>query len=270
MGAVSELRSLQCGIARTILGHKEAAILAAIAGDGLAPSARLQIYRHHYEISLAEALKAIYPVVCRLVDERFFAFAAQSYIKGAPPRRACLHDYGADFPDFLAGFSPVCHLAYLPDVARLEQRINASLHSPVAAALEAQDFQQVAYADYPRLVFGLLPSLRYLETPWPVDRIWLANQEGADPAVDLSEGGARLEIRQRGTEVVFCRLQAAEFELRRALLAGDTLEGAAVASVARDPQFDLTAALKRLLAEGLIVSFNAQPAEQVPARGAVA
>ena len=267
---MSELRSLQCGIARTILGHTEAAILAAIAGDGLTPSARLQVYRHHYEISLAEALKAIYPVVCRLVDERFFAFAAQTYIQAAPPRRACLHDYGTDFPDFLAEFSPVRHLPYLPDVARLEQLINASLHSPVAGGLEARDFQQVAQADYPRLVFRLLPSLHYLETPWPVDRIWLANQEGADPAVDLSEGGVRLEIRQHGTTVIFCRLTAGEFDFRRALHSGDTLEAAASASLASDPQFDLTVALTRLFSEGLIVSFSFERAEQVQAQEAVA
>lgn len=267
---MSGLRSLQCGIGRAILGHEESAILAVIASDGLAPSARLQIYRHHYEISLVEALKAIYPVVCRLVDGRFFDFAARSYIKAAPPRRACLHEYGADFADFLAAFAPVHHLAYLPDVARLEQNINASLHSPAVPALAAREFQAVATADYPRLVFGLLPSLRYLETPWPVDLIWLANQEGADPVVDLAAGGAQLEIRQRGAEVVFCRLEAGEFELRRALHSGDTLEAAASASLARDPQFDLTMALRRLLSEGLIVSFSVQPAEQVHTQEAVA
>src|SRR4029077_8810643 len=164
----------------------------------------------------------------------------------APPRRACLYEYGEGFADFLAGFAPVRHLAYLPDVARLEEAINASLHSPVAGALKAQDFQQISFSDYPRLAFGLLPSLRYLETPWPVDRIWLANQEGADPAVDLLEGGAQLEIRQCGEEVIFCRLGVGEFQLRRALLAGRALEAAADFSFARDPQFDLAMALRRL------------------------
>jgi hypothetical protein len=266
---MSELRSLQRSIARSILGHKETATLAVIAADGLAPSARLQVYRHHYEISLTETLKAIYPVICRLVDSRFFAFAARIYIKAAPPRRACLHEYGADFPDFLEGFPPVQHLAYLPDVARLEQAINQSLHSPVAVALKDRDFQQVLIADYPRLIFRLLPSLRYLETPWPVDRIWLANQEDANPAIDLLAGGTQLEIRQRGEEVVFCRLDAGEFELRRALLAGRTLEAAADLSFARDPQFDLTMALRRLFAEALIVKFDVLPAECVSAPGAL-
>src|SRR5258708_8168703 len=122
---MSGLRDLQYVLGRTVigravLGQDEQSIVDAILGDGIAPAARLQIYRHHYETSLAEALEAIYPVVCRLVDERFFAFATHEYIKSSPPRRVCLHEYGAEFPDFLGGFPPCRHLAYLPDVARLE------------------------------------------------------------------------------------------------------------------------------------------------------
>jgi hypothetical protein len=255
------LRDLQGAIGRTVIGrtlpgNDEASTADAILGDGLAPAARLQIYRHHYETSLAEALKAIYPVVCRLVDERFFAFAAHEYVKSSPPRRVCLHEYGEDFPEFLASFSPCRELGYLPDVARLEQQINTALHSPVEDARAAAAFLDVALGDYPRLVFRLLPSLRYLESPWPIDRIWLAQQAGRDAAVDLSEGGCRLEIRQRGEEVVFCRLDGLQFILRRALLAGETLENAAAAVRASDPMFDLTMALRRLLAEGLVTGFS--------------
>ena len=132
---MSGLRELQSAVGRAVLGHDEPSLADAIEGDGMAPAARLQIYRHHYKSSLAEALKAIYPVVCRLVDERFFAFAAHEYIKSSPPRRVCLHEYGADFAEFLAGFPPCRELVYLPDVARLEQQINAALHSPAEEAL---------------------------------------------------------------------------------------------------------------------------------------
>jgi hypothetical protein len=250
------LRDLQSAVGRAVLGHDVPSLSDAIHGDGMAPAARLRIYRHHYETSLAEALRAIYPVVCRLVDERFFAFAAHEYIKSSPPRRACLHEYGTDFAEFLAGFPPCRELLYLPDVARLEQQINASLHAPVEAALGTEAFLDVAPGDYPHLVFRLLPSLGYLESSWPVDRIWLGQQAGREAAIDLGEGGCRLEIRQRGEEVVFCRLDAPEFTLRRALLAGQTLEGAAAAALAADPMFDLSMALRRLLAEGLVAGLS--------------
>jgi hypothetical protein len=255
------LEVLQCAIGQAVLGHDQAAILEAIRGDGIDPGARLRIYRHHYESSLTEALKAIYPVVCRLVDERFFAFAAHRYIEASPPRRVCLHEYGADFPEFLAGFPPCRDLAYLADVARLEQLINQSLHSPAEEALEIGEFMHVALGDYPRLVFRLAASLRYLESPWPVDRVWLANRPGSNGEVDLGEGGCRLEIRQQGEAVVFRRLDPAELELRRSLLAGATLEGAAAAALERDPLFDLAMGIRRLLAEGLVVNFRLAPEE---------
>jgi hypothetical protein len=260
---MSALRELQAAVGRAVLGNHEPSLDESIAGDGLAPAARLQIYRHHYESSLTEALKAIYPVVCRLVDERFFAFAAHEYIKSSPPRRVCLHEYGAAFAEFLAGFAPCRELAYLPDVARLEQQINVALHSPVEEPLGPQAFVDVAVRDYPRLVFGLLPSLSYLESSWPVDRIWLGQQAGQEAAIDLGEGGCRLEIRQRGEEVVFRRLDAPEFSLRCALLAGQTLESGAAAALAGDPMFDLAMALRRLLAEGLVTDFSLAPQDSI-------
>src|SRR6516162_6244608 len=113
------LRDLQRAMGRSVLGQEEASLADAIVGDGMVPASRLGIYRHHYEISLTEALKAIYPAVCRLVDERFFGYAAHEYIKAHPPRRPCLHEYGESFADFLASF-PTCRtLTYLADVARL-------------------------------------------------------------------------------------------------------------------------------------------------------
>ena len=137
-----------------------------------------------------------------------------------------------------------------------KHQINAALHSPAEDALGTDAFLDVTLGDYPRLVFRLLPSLRYLESPWPVDRIWLGQQEGRETAVDLGEGGCRLEIRQRGEEVVFCRLGAPQFTLRQALLAGDTLESAAAAALAVDPMLDLAMALRRLLAKGLVAGFS--------------
>src|SRR6266403_1205342 len=104
-------------------------IVSAIMGDGLDPAARLNIHRNHYISSLGEALKATYPVACRLVDERFFAYAASEYIKISPPRRVCLFEYGEGFPDFLAAFPACASLVYLADVARLEWLINAALHA---------------------------------------------------------------------------------------------------------------------------------------------
>ena len=104
---MSMLLELQMRLRRAVLGGDTAEIVAAIQGDGLDPAARVGIYRHHAFATLGDALQGTFPVVCRLVDKRFFAYAAHEYLREHPPHSRCLVEYGADFADFLAGFSPV-------------------------------------------------------------------------------------------------------------------------------------------------------------------
>lgn len=250
------LREVQAEFRQTLLGEADAAV-ETVAGDGLAPEARLRIYRHHVVTTLTEALKTTFPVVCRLVDERFFAYAADRYIARTPPAAPCLFEYGASFPDFLADFPPCCHLEYLPDVARLEWAMNAALHADDAAPLDPATLGAVAPADAGRLLLRFDPSIALLESPWPLDRLWAANQPDGDPAatVDLGAGGVRLEIRRRGDDVVWRSLDPATFAFRQALAGGTPLEGAAGAALAVDTGFDLAAGLLDLLEEEAVVGW---------------
>ncbi len=124
------LRELQAGFRDALLGGDEHAAEATVRGDGLGAAARLAVYRHHVFTSLTAALESTYPVVGRLVDARFFRYVADQYIREHPPVSPCLFEHGAELGDFLARFEPCRHLAYLPDVARLEWAMNAALHAP--------------------------------------------------------------------------------------------------------------------------------------------
>ncbi|MGH7358913.1 MAG: DNA-binding domain-containing protein [Candidatus Rokuibacteriota bacterium] len=254
------LPELQTQLVASILDH-DAEVAGAVAADGLSPAARLRIYGNHVFTSLTEALEATYPVVCRLVDRRFFGFAADRYIRRHPPGGPCLHEYGADFPDFLEGFPPCAGHPYLGDVARLEWAMNAALHADEVAAIEPVALATVASSSVGQLVFRMDPSAFWLESRWPVDRIWRANQPEAslESAVDLAAGPARLEIRRRGDVVTLRRLEPAELRFRAALQSGATLETATDAACREEARFDLTPALRALLAEGLVASFALEP-----------
>jgi len=258
---MSRLRDLQCGVGQAVLGQDEDAIVSAIKADGMEPAARLDIYRNHFSVTLTEALKATFPVVCRLLDPRFFAYAASEFIKVSPPRQACLFEYGEGFPEFLSAFPPCAQLAYIGDVARLEWLINAALHSPALPSIDSNDLAHLAAADYPLLVLAMQPSLRLIESRWPIDRIWYANKPGveSDGTVDLTAGGCHLEIRQLGEDVVFRSLESGEFALRIELAKGRTLEAAVDTALARDRLFDTAHGLRRLFAEGLITGFTLAP-----------
>ena len=115
-----KLHEIQQGVRLAILGEARPEIVMAILGEGREAEARLRIHRHNVLASLTEALKANFSVVCSVVHERFFAYAANAFIHSHPPASPCLCECGAAFADFLRGFAPVRHLRYLYDLARLE------------------------------------------------------------------------------------------------------------------------------------------------------
>jgi hypothetical protein len=253
------LPELQAAFRRGLLDGDDAPIAAEIAGGRLAPAARLQVYRNHVLSTLTAALEATFPVVCRLVDRRFFGYAADRFIRAHPPHGPCLFEYGAALPDFLATFPPCRSLPYLPDVARLEWALNAAAHAEEGTPLDPAALLAVAPEAVGRVTLRLDPSLSLVASEWPVDRIWEAHRPDAGDAgpVDLDSGAARLEIRRHGESVGFRRLDPAPFALRRALLGGQPLEEAGAAALAADPGADLVALFHDLVREALVTGFAA-------------
>lgn len=252
------LAELQHAFARAIWDGTDGEVVGAIRADGLLPEARVALYRHHVFATLTAALAATYPVVSRLVDERFFAYAADRYIREHPPAGPCLFEYGASLPEFLAAFPPCRDLVYLPDVARLEWAMNRALHAADAAPLDPDRLRAVAPEATPRLRFRLHPSVSLLASAWPIDRTWRANQPDADPTtrIDLDAGGVRLEVRRLADDVVFRVLDGPTFAFRHALVEGRALEDAASVALAVSPDFDLAAAIQDLCLEELLVGFE--------------
>src|SRR5580693_5926037 len=158
---MSMLLELQMRLRRAVLGGDTAEIVAAIQGDGLDPAARVGIYRHHAFATLGDALQGIFPVVCRLVDKGFFAYAAHEYLREHPPHSRCLVEYGADFADFLAGFEPCKDLPYLADVARFEWALNTAATVREAAPLPTEALAAVPPEKAACLGVRLQPSVRY-------------------------------------------------------------------------------------------------------------
>lgn len=148
---------------------------------------RFSVYRNNVASSLTRALEAGFPTVRKLVGDEFFAAMALVYLRAHPPRSRMLMLYGADFPDFLAGFPPVAHLGYLADVARLEFAVRESYHAADSTPLSEAEFQRLLGADISALRLTLAPALRLLRSDWPVVSIWAAHQAEGGPS--LRPGG---------------------------------------------------------------------------------
>ena len=123
------LETLQRMMTASILSATSSRLGSELEAGKASPLGRLEIYRNNTLISLTEALKANFPVTVRLVDERFFRWVAQDFIRHHPPREPRLALYGAALPAFLATV-PACRtVPYLAEVARLEWAICQSLQA---------------------------------------------------------------------------------------------------------------------------------------------
>src|SRR5260370_28788826 len=176
------LHDLQRVFKDGLLADDEQSVLAHIAGDGLDPRARLAIYRHHVLTTLTATLESVFPVVCQLADNRFFSYAADAFIRDHPPAGACLVEYGAIFSEFLEGFPPCQGHSYLPDMARLEWAVHQAAQVAEVRPLERARFDAIPLDDLPALRFSMDPTLSYVSSPWPVDKILPAHQGRAEPA----------------------------------------------------------------------------------------
>jgi hypothetical protein len=249
---MSSLRDLQAAVADSVLHAADGPLAALIRTDGIGFDQRLQVYRNNTFSSLTAALKDTFPVVCQLVDERFFGYAVRDYIGAHPPTAPRLADYGGDFADFLAGFEPARHLTYLPDVARLEWAINGAYHAADAPRLDPARIAALPQERYAALRFVAHPSCRLFASSFPIDRIWQEHQHGGDleTRIDLSSGGCRLLIDRNDAAIRLLALDAAGFAFVEAILAGSTLQEAYEAAAAVTADFDLIGALGAHLARG--------------------
>ena len=253
------LRELQAAIGTAMLGGDAGGRRAEIEPDGLAPEARLEIYRHHVLTTLTSALEATFPVICRLVDRRFFAYAADTYVRAHPPAGPCLFEYGDSFPDFLAAFPP-CRAPRVP-ARRGAARMGDERRAP--RPRRRRDGPRLprkrggrghATAHVRRRPIGVLPRL-------PVaGRSDLARQPGRGWRLrairSTSPRGACGSRSGASGDVATVRaLAAADYALRTALARGGTLEDAAAEALVVDPTFDLVAALHALLGERIFTGF---------------
>lgn len=259
------LPELQDAFRDALLDGNARRILREVENRRVGAAGALAIYRNHVRISLTAVLRTTFPVVCKLVDERFFAFAAHAYIQANPPVAPCLPEYGASFPDFLAGFAPCRGLPYLADVARLEWALNLAQIAPHAPKLDRAALAAQPPEALPRIVLTFVPSMRLLASSYAIDRIWLANQEPVQSGVVELGGGARLQIHRAVDRPVFHALEPAEFLFRQVLRRGLPLGAAADVALAADPMFDLALDLRRMIQDDVLSSFTlAEPKEMMP------
>lgn len=222
--------------------------------DGQPATKRFDVYRNNVVSSLTEALRTGFPVLRKLLGDQFFDAMAGLYVRAHPPASPLMMFFGQEMPAFLAGFPPVTHLPYLPDIARLELALRDSYHAADAVAADCAAMATMTPEQLMAVRLELAPSLRVIRSPYPIVGIWRANSQTDAPApVNRTEDAL---ITRPGFDPQVTLLPSGGASFIETLLRGETL-GQAVENAETDfTDFNLTAALQLLLQNAAIVALK--------------
>lgn len=231
----------------------DAPLPAGIAHSGDRPPVkRFAVYRNNVVSSLTDALGKAYPAVKSLVGEAFFTAMAGHFVRAHPPTTPVMLTYGDGFAAWLEGFEPAAHLAYLPDVARLERARLESYHAADAEPLIPERAQSAFEGRSPEEIAAARlephPALRLLDLSTPALAIWKAAIAGDRATVP--SGRERIIVSRPVEQVVLRAAPVAAHAFVEALASGLPLVDAAAAATRHDANFDLSEALAGALRSG--------------------
>lgn len=257
MHAAPALLETQRRFLAALYDDAEPGPLLAIEGNGLEPDARLRIYRHSSGETQIAALRTTYPAVLALVGDAFFEQTAHGYRRAYPSRSGNLQGFGEHLAEYLQTLAKAHSLAYLPDVARLEWlRQTSALAADADALTPARFAQTLAALDGPIRIM-LHPSVRLLDSRYPVMTIWRYATAPTPEPLQLPDQGERIALWREDGEVAMAAMDAASFACLVALVRGDALDDAHRSAHALNPAFDLPACIESLVMRGLIVALVA-------------
>ena len=228
--------------------------LIAPSSRGMAPAARLEVYREQFWLRHLANLDEDFPTLIAVLGNRpetveparrdvagheAFRRLAVDYLRACPPRTWDLQRLGADLPSYLAGHPSWSEDTLGHDAARLDWAFMEAFDAPDSPPFDARVLASTPEEAWPAARLELHASLRLLALAHPVHELRAAVQAGAPferPAP------ARTYVVVHRDPACYLRAVAVEplaFDLLERLRAGSPL-GAACEAVARtsrrDPQ----------------------------------
>ena len=249
-----DLHDVQRDFARFLLHGDAENIAPHIVTADIPAANRLGIYRNTARTVVSGALRLTFPAVDRLVGDAFFDMAAARFMRLHPPTTACLDDYGALFPDFLAILPEAASLPYLSDVARFEWALAVAAHAADIPPAKPAALAEVPPMSAEQLRFEPHPSVSMLLLAYPADRIAdavLSGDAGAMAMIDLTDGPIRLIVHRGPTGVEAERVTEQTYAFLTRLYAREPM---AVLLAGAEP--DAAQILARQLVLGRLTGFS--------------
>lgn len=260
MKQTSTLHNLQQQFSNAVLGNEAPELENGIRAKHFSGKQRLNIYSNNMIISLRDALRAVYPVIHKLVGDEFFNSMSRDFILKHPSRSGNLHDFGEQLPAFISSFSPAGDLKYLADVAKLEWAYHIVFHAAESHPFNIKKLQQIDPANYGNLKFVTNSASRLVSSQYPILRIWLSNQDHNEynetDTVSLDEGESLVLVLRRDMDVEFQLLSKAEFYFLLALKRREKFFTACDAATQFDAQCNVGQLLQKHILSQTITDFE--------------
>jgi len=222
--------------------------------EGAPAGKRFSVYRNNVAVSLSEALELTFPVVRTLVGDEFFKAMAGVFLRQHQPTSPVLMYYGAELPAFLQGFTPVAHLGYLPDVARIELALCRSYHAADHPPIEPSEMQCISPDDLLLIRLRLGACVHLIRSDWPAASLFHANSDPAAPKPVMQCEDALITRLEFDPEVTALPPGGGAFvaALMNNAPLGEAVKEANIAS----GEFDLTECLGLLLSKAAIIEIS--------------
>lgn len=178
-----QLREIQQALANGIIQGTYPAVAGAIYPSKSALRS-VALYRRLIRNNYTQVLKITYPVLFRVVGERYFGLVARGYVKQYPSISGDLFPYGRHLPAWL---NVVQSPPLLAELARLEWACHEVYQAADSPPLSYDQLHALALVDPSQVTVHVQAAARLLSFPFPVHRVWLALQPDTptDEVVDL-------------------------------------------------------------------------------------
>lgn len=230
---------------------------------GADPGRRFAVYRNNVATGLVEALRAAFPVTERIVGADFFRAMARAFVARSRPASPLMFEYGAGFPDFVAGFAPADPLPYLAAVASLEAARSRAYHAADAPVLDPAGLagRLAAWPGDAALRARVVahPAALLVASRYPIVGIWAAHQGAETPRFDGPWRAESALVSRPADEVRVLALDQAGGVFAGSLLAGATVAEAGAAALAMDEDFEAGGALVALAGAGALSDVEGIP-----------
>jgi hypothetical protein len=226
--------------------------------DGIEPHStrRFGVYRNNVTVGLVRAMEANFPVVRRLLGERYFEGFARAFVQSYPPRSPLMFLYGDAFCNVLAEDDDLSTYPYLPDIARLEQQVRVSYHEADAATISASELASIEEGDLMQAIFKPHPAMAVVSSAFAIHSIYSANRADVPEQVEDPAEPQSVLVTRPKYEVVLNKITRGQLSFLQNLVSGHPLGAAAEVALASDEDFDLTSAISMMLMSGAFQSIQ--------------